>query len=294
MIGEGLGHVDVPPEAWIGSGRATVVLTFGVDAETILLLIDSKYAGHTSTLSHQAYGLRVGLPRILEALERHEVPGTFWVPGMIAEKHPEAIASILEAGQEVAAHGYAHKSPVDLTVEEQEEEFVAGLEALSAIGAQPCGFRAPSVSATPFTLGLVARHGLSYDSSLMDADRPYMQDTPAGSFVEIPTSWCLDDWEQYAFLPDPDVGSHIELPRKVLDLWSGELDAMRSTQSLCVVTCHPELSGRPSRLRVLEEFIEFARGCGDVEFADCRTIATSVSAHHAGSGCPGSSGGSVS
>ena len=62
----------------------------------------------------------------------------------------------------------------------------------------------------------------------------------------------------------------------MLELWTGELDAMRSTGSLCMICCHPFLSGRPSRLRTIERFVEFARGCGDVELLTCGEIAERV------------------
>ena len=42
---------------------------------------------------------------------------------------------------------------------------------------------------------------------------------------------------------------------------------MRDTGSLAVLTCHPFCSGRPSRLRAIESFIDFAEACGDVRFA---------------------------
>ena len=61
--------------------------------------------------------------------------------------------------------------------------------------------------------------------------------------------WSLDDWEQYAYLPEPDIGRLIETPSKVVELWTGELDAMRATHSLCVLTCHPFVSGRPRASR---------------------------------------------
>jgi hypothetical protein len=96
---------------------------------------------------------------------------------------------------------------------------------------------------TRAALDLLARHGSSYDSSLMDDDKPYRLATGSGTLAELPVHWSLDDWEQYAFLPDPDIGQQIESPRKVVELWTAELDAMRETKSLCVLTCHPFLSG---------------------------------------------------
>ena len=67
--------------------------------------------------------------------------------------------------------------------------------------------------------------------------------------AELPPHWMLDDWEQYASMVDPPLGDHIEPTRKALEIWTAELDAMRGTASLLVLTCHPLLSGRPSRAR---------------------------------------------
>ena len=119
----------------------------------------------------------------------------------------------------------------------------------------------------------LAEHGLAYDSSLMDADTPYLLDTGAGEIVELPVHWSLDDWEQYVYLPSPPLRSAIESPAKVLDLWISELDAMRRYGCLFLLTCHPFLSGRPHRVEVLRTLIEHALATGEVEFSTCRDVA---------------------
>jgi peptidoglycan-N-acetylglucosamine deacetylase len=95
---------------------------------------------------------------------------------------------------------------------------------------------------------LVAEYGLAYDSSLMDADRPYVLETPGGDIVELPVHWSLDDWEQYAYLPRPPFRSSIESPQKVLDLWTSELDAMRRYGCLFVLTARADDRLRRRRL----------------------------------------------
>ena len=79
-----------------------------------------------------------------------------------------------------------------------------------------------------------------------------------------------------AFLPEPDVGQRIENPRDVAEIWKGELDARRKTNSLCVLTCHPFLSGRPSRLGAIEDFKEFAGRCSDVRSSRADRLADLV------------------
>src|SRR3954452_18088551 len=107
----------------------------------------------------------------------------------------------------------------------------------------------------------------------MDSDKPYVHDRGAGESVELPVHWELDDWEQYAYIPDRPFRSAIESPQKVLDLWLSELDRMRRYRCLYVLTCHPFLSGRPHRVEVLRRVIEHALGLGGVRFSTCREVA---------------------
>jgi peptidoglycan/xylan/chitin deacetylase (PgdA/CDA1 family) len=248
-------------------------LTFDVDAETPILDESGLYARNAGLMSHQAYGPLVGVPRILDLLREYSLPATFFVPGWTAERHPQTIEAILADGHEVGHHSYAHASPFAQTEEEERADFERALETLRRAGAEVEGFRAPNWEPGWRTPAIVAEHGLAYDSSLMDSDKPYVLDTGAGEIVELPVHWALDDWEQYAYIPDPPFRSAIESPAKVLDLWLSELDAMRRYGCLYVLTCHPFLSGRPHRVEVLRRVIEYALAAGDVEFASCRDVA---------------------
>jgi peptidoglycan/xylan/chitin deacetylase (PgdA/CDA1 family) len=253
-------------------------LTFDVDAEAPILAESGLYARNLGVMSHQAYGPLVGVPRILELLREHSLPATFFVPGWTADRYPQTVAAILEAGHEVGHHSYAHHSPFAQTEEEERADFERALAALRRAGAEPVGYRCPSWEPGWRTPQIVAEHGFLYDSSLMDSDRPYVLATAAGDLVELPVHWALDDWEQYAYIPDPPFRSAIESPAKVLDLWTSELDAMRRYDCLFVLTCHPFLSGRPHRVEVLRTLIERALAAGDVEFKACRDVARDVRA----------------
>jgi Predicted xylanase/chitin deacetylase len=260
--------------SWLGGAAAVVTLTFDVDAETPILAQGGRYARHASTMSHQAYGPDVGLPRILDLLDELGVPATFFMPGWVAEQRPGLAARIVAAGHEVAHHSYAHRPATSMTPEQERADFVRALRVFQDQGVEIAGHRAALWEATWQTADLVAGHGLRYDSSLMGDDRPYRIATGSGAeIVELPVHWSLDDWEQYAFLPAPDVGSVIESPRKVLELWQAELEGMRRYGCLFNLCVHPFLSGRPGRALALRRFIEEALACGDVRFARCRDVA---------------------
>jgi peptidoglycan-N-acetylglucosamine deacetylase len=249
------------------------VLSFDVDAEAPILVEGRQHAANAGVMSHQAYGPLVGVPRILALLAEYGLPATFFVPGLTADRYPETVERILAAGHEVGHHSYAHFSPVDQTAGEERADFERGLSALERHGVRPEGFRCPSWEPTWRTPALVAEHGLAYDSSLMDDDRPYLLETGAGMLIELPVHWSLDDWEQYAYLPRPPFRGPIESPAKVLDLWTSELDAMRRHGGAFVLTCHPFLSGRPHRVEVLRALIEHALAARDVEFVEAREAA---------------------
>jgi peptidoglycan/xylan/chitin deacetylase (PgdA/CDA1 family) len=251
-------------------------LTFDVDAESPILARGRRYADNLGVMSHQAFGPHVGVPRILDLLAEYSLPATFFVPGLTADRHPEAVGQILAAGHEVGHHSYAHVAPVDQTADEERRDFERALAALAKLDVEPRGYRCPGWEPSYRTPALVAEHGLAYDSSLFDDDRPYVLETRDGAIVELPVSWELDDWEQYAFLPRPDIGTGLESPAKVLDLWTSALDAYRRHGALFVLTCHPFLSGRPSRIETLRGLIEHALAAGDVEFRACGEVAAQV------------------
>jgi peptidoglycan/xylan/chitin deacetylase (PgdA/CDA1 family) len=251
---------------------ATVVLTFDVDAESVVLAEDRRHAQNASMMSHQAYGPLIAVPRIVELLGEYALPATFFVPGMTVDRYPTTIERILAAGHEIAHHSYAHVSPIDQSEEEERADFERALAALERMGIRPEGYRTPSWEPAWRTPALVAELGLGYDSSLFDDDRPYVLETDGGELMELPVSWWLDDWQQTAYLP-PIARNQTRSAAEVAELWSSELDGYARYGCLFVLTCHPFLSGRPGRIEILRRLIEHALGRGDVEFADCRTVA---------------------
>lgn len=253
------------------------VLSFDVDAESPILATGLQHQRNAMAMTHQAFGPLVGVPRLLGVLADYGLKATFFVPGLTADRYPGTIQAILEAGHEVAHHSHNHVSPVHIDEAAEREDFERGLASLARCGVEPKGYRAAMWEASWRTPSLVAEYGLAYDSTLMDADTPYVLETPKGTIAELPPHWSLDDWEQYAFLPDPAIGAVIESPLKALEMWRHELDAMRRHGSLFLLTNHPFLSGRAGRAEALRMLIEHALDCGDVEFATAGDVARRVS-----------------
>jgi peptidoglycan-N-acetylglucosamine deacetylase len=265
--------------SWLGSSAALALLTFDVDAESPILAEGGSHARNPVAMSHQAYGPLVAVPRLLELLAEYSLPATFFVPGWTADRYPQTVERIAAMGHEIGHHGYSHHSPLRMDESAERADLERGLEALGRLGVRPTGYRTPSWEASRQTFALLAEHGFTYDSTLMDDDKPYVLETGGGPLVELPPHWSLDDWNQYMYLPDPRSGpGTVHPPSRALELWRSELDGMRRHGGLFVLTMHPFLSGRPGRVEALRSLVEHALSAGDVEFVSCGQAAERVRA----------------
>lgn len=267
---------------WPEGASCAASFTFDVDGESAALGAAPATAGSMSAMTHQAYGPLVGVRRILNLLEHHGVRSTFFIPGFTADRYPGVVRDIAAAGHELAHHGYHHVTPTTLTPAERVRELDLGIDALERVArVRPTGYRAPMWDLSWDMPGLLVERGFTYDSSLMDADLPYVLDTKRGrgnrfdqsAFVEIPIHWALDDWEQYCFLPGVTELGPIQTPSHALELWRAELEGMRRFGGCWVLTNHPFLSGRPGRAAALDTLIGEVAALADVWLATLDEIA---------------------
>jgi peptidoglycan/xylan/chitin deacetylase (PgdA/CDA1 family) len=268
------------PIIWPAGKRSAVTLGFDMDDESVVLTMNPANRTRLSVMSHQAYGAVTGMPRILAMLKRHELRATFFCPGYTAERYPELLRRVVAEGHEVAHHGYLHEAIEGMSAQQESDVLDRGLDALERVaGIRPVGYRAPMWETTYATAGLLLDRGFLYDSSLMDSDVPYELAEGSGegarSIIEIPVSWSLDDWEQYAYLPEVFGSGLIEDPAKSLSMWAGELAESRLAGTCFALTAHPFLSGRLGRLRALEDLIEIMTNTDDVWV----TTAADIAAH---------------
>ncbi|HEY3574526.1 MAG TPA: polysaccharide deacetylase [Arthrobacter sp.] len=258
------------PIAWPAGFTAAASFTFDVDAESCVIAHDPSSTRRMSLMSHQSYGPKVAVPRLLQILARQDVRGTFFIPGFTAESYPDVVRQIVDGGHEVAHHGYLHEPMQGIDAATEASYLDRGLEALEKVsGVRPVGYRAPWWELNWHSPALLADRGFLYDSSLLDGDAPYRMSVAPGSpsgasdtrdVVEIPVDWALDDWEQYAFYPGVTGSGVIESPAKVLEMWTLEAEAHHSQGSCFVLTNHPFISGRPSKAVALDQLIERVKG----------------------------------
>jgi peptidoglycan/xylan/chitin deacetylase (PgdA/CDA1 family) len=101
----------------------------------------------------------------------------------------------------------------------------------------------------------------------MDTDLPYCHKTPYGELVELPTSWVNNDWVYFGFSAVPPVGNGIWSQEDVFDIWKEEFEGAYEEGGFFNLMGHPQVIGRPSRLRMVERLIQHILAKKDVWIA---------------------------
>ena len=254
---------DLNPDSWPGGARVAVLFSFDVDNETVQGLRDGTVS--VGPLSQGQYGSRVALPRVVDLMDREQVPATFFFPAWSLKLAPEQADVIQASGMhEIAVHGWIHERNTALDAATEERLLRQAVDAITEItGTAPVGYRAPSWNFSPNTLDIVRRMGLLYESSLMADDRPYelVQNGQPTGMVELPVEWILDD----APLFNPQ-GTRYSPPREVMQVWIDEFDRAWEEGTMFLLTMHPHITGHRSRIVALEGLIAHIKAKGDVWF----------------------------
>lgn len=250
--------------------RRIVCLTFDFDAVSGWI---ARSMTTPTPMSRGEFGL-IGARRILALLKKYNIRSTWFIPGHTIESFPDHAAEVVEAGHEIAHHGWTHVPPAAMKKEEEEAELVRGIETIRKLsGHAPRGYRSPSWDLSPHTVDLLLKHGIRYDSSMMGGDyepywarhgdqaelqKPLVLGKPT-RLVEMPISWHLDDYPHFEFVRTPNsVLPGLMNGRGVLQNWTDEFLYMtRAVEDWGVLTYtfHPFVIGRGHRMLILEELI---------------------------------------
>jgi peptidoglycan/xylan/chitin deacetylase (PgdA/CDA1 family) len=260
------------PRSWPGNARVAVCLSFDVDNESYLLA-----RGETSptTLSAADFGAESGLPRILELLDRHQIPASFFIPAVSAILHPQMIPAILKSGRhEIGVHGWIHESLVGLASAAEEERLLnQAIDYLTkATGKRPVGYRAPAWAFSKDTIGLLRKSGFLYDSSLQAMDEPYelVSNGEDTGIVELAIDWTLTE------TPYLGRGGTMPSPELLFQLYKEEFDGAYEQRTMFVLTLHPHVSGHRAPFHHLDQLITYIKSKPGVWFATGEQIARYV------------------
>jgi len=267
---------DLTPDSWPEGAKVAVSLSFDFDTQAVWM--GSQGTISPSYMSRGEYGARVGLPRIIALLDKHNIPASFFIPAMTMVLHPDAITNIkAKKRHEIGFHSYVHENPMKLTAAEEREVYKKALSIfVQHVGKPPAGFRSAAWDLTPSTIEIVREMGFLYESSMMADDRPYRllengQDT---GLVEIPVEWILDDWPLFQLKWPNLIG--IRSTEEVYSIWKAEFDGAYEEGTLFSLTMHPQVIGHRYRMQMMDKLITYIKSKKHVWFATHEEIARYV------------------
>ena len=261
-----------------------IQVAVGVDVDAVAGMLGS-YGGEDSPcdISRGLFSGEVGGPRLIRLFQKYGLPATWFVPGHSIETFPELTQMIVDAGHEIGVHGYSHENPIAMTREQETAILDRSIELIEKVsGRRPTGYVAPWWEFSPVTNEILLERGIKYDHSLMHRDfEPYyvrvgdswkkidytkdaetwMEPLVRGQetdLVEIPANWYLDDLPPMMFIKAAPNSHGFVSPREIEQMWRDQFDWVyrEMDEAVFTMTIHPDVSGRPQVLLMLERLIE--------------------------------------
>lgn len=278
-----------------------IFVSIGVDVDAVAGWLGS-YGGEDSPddISRGLFAGEVGTPRLLDLFDKEGLTTSWFIPGHSVETFPKQMQMVVDAGHEIGIHGYSHENPIAMTYEQEQAVLDKSFALISELsGKAPTGYVAPWWEFSPVTNELLLEKGIKYDHSLMHNDfTPYYvrvgdswtkidysqhpdtwikplvrgQET---DLIEIPANWYLDDLPPMMFIKKSPNSHGFVNPRHLEQMWQDQFDWVYREMDYAVfpITIHPDVSGRPQVLLMLERLIKHFKAHEGVKFVTMNQIA---------------------
>jgi putative urate catabolism protein len=290
-----IGYGPAPPTVrWPGGARVAVqiVLNYEEGAENSILHSDPGSEAFLSDMVGAApipgmrnmameslyeYGSRAGFWRLHRLFTERDIPLTVFGVAMAMERNPAAVDAMMEAGWEIATHGYRwidyQRVPEDL----EREHIARAIEIQTSLtGKRPLGWYQGRTS--PNTARLVAEEGgFVYDADSYADDLPYYDTRHGRAQLIVPYTLEANDMKFSAYQGFNSGDQFFAYLKDAFDVLYAEGEAAPRMMS---VGLHCRIVGRPGRAAALIRFLDYAAGHKDVWFARRIDIARHWLEHH--------------
>src|ERR1700691_5841546 len=230
----------------------------------------------TMAISWAAYGVEVGIHRLMEAFARHGAKSSVMTNAVIAERSPSTVKAIAENGHEVLSHSYAMDVIPALLSDEDERANIARCTALleKASGRKIEGWLSPRGTSRAETPRLLIEAGYRWYGDVFDDDLPYVLSFGNKQIVAIPLGTDVNDMQ---FM------KYGNAPKTMLESFNENAAIAREKNELSIidVTCHAHIFGHPRGAYYYEKIVEAAAGNSDVWIGTRAQIAHHVLAQQA-------------
>ncbi|MBW2305398.1 MAG: polysaccharide deacetylase family protein [Deltaproteobacteria bacterium] len=246
--------------------RLAVNFTVDFDAQ----LRRRLYNEPVMQLTKGEFGGRVGIWRLLDLFEKHDIKATIFTVGRICELYPESLKEAAKRGHEVANHMWEHRVPADIELEKDHlSKATTAIEQLC--GKKPVGTR------SRHKLSLLKEQGYIYTSHDVADNYPYyVTDAERQNWIlNFPFHYVLDDamYFNFGWVESDSAGQRLADPSKVYDIWASAFRQLYKTGSYMNVVLHAFISGRSLRIAMLDKLIQEMKKKPGVWFPTCEELA---------------------
>ena len=228
-------------------------------------------------LAKGEFGGRVGIWRLLELFEAHDLKATLFTPGRICELYPQALAAAAKAGHEIADHMWEHQVPADADLEY--DHLVKSTEALERFtGRRPVGTRSSHTAAFLKQLGYIYR-----SDGIADHLPYYVADAKGEHYLlNLPFHYAIDDamFFNFGWVESGPTGQRLADPESVLEIWCQAFEQLYEQGSYLNICLHPFISGRSMRTAMLDRLITHIKAMPGVWITTCEELARYCLAHY--------------
>jgi len=225
----------------------------------------------TMAISWAAYGVEVGIHRLMDGLARYGAKASVMVNAIIAERSPTTVRAVADRGHEVLSHSYAMDVIPALLSEDEERRNIARCTKLlaEASGKPVRGWLSPRGTSKPSTAKLLAEAGYRWYGDAFNVDLPYVINYGNNRIVAIPLSYDVND------MPAMKYGHP---PRMMLESYDEVIEIARAGNEVRIidVTSHAHIFGHHRGAYFYEKIVEQAVSSPDIWVATRAEIADYV------------------
>jgi peptidoglycan/xylan/chitin deacetylase (PgdA/CDA1 family) len=264
--------------------KKEIICAFGTDIDSVAGWIGSYGGGDSpSDIQRGVFASEVGNIRLLNLFKKFKLKTTFFIPGHSIESFPDQVKRIADAGHEIGAHGYLHENPIAMTPTQEEDVLAHCVDLIERVsGKKPRGYVAPWWEMSNSTAALLLKYGFKYDHSQGYRDfqpfyakvgdswntidysktaKEWMRPMIHGKeidLVEVGANWYVDDLPPMMFMKKAPNSHGFVNPRDIEEMWRDQFDWVYREMDYAVFafTIHPDVSGRPQVLLMLERLIK--------------------------------------
>ena len=214
----------------------------------------------TMAISWAAYGVEIGIHRLMDAFARHGAKSSVMVNAVIAERSPATVKDIAQNGHEVLSHSYAMDVIPALLSDDDERKNIDRCTALleKASGQKIVGWLSPRGTSKPSTPKLLAEAGYRWYGDVFNVDLPYVVSHGNKRIVAIPLSYDVND------MPSMKYGHP---PRMMLESYNEVIEIARAGNGelrIIDVTSHAHIFGHHRGAHFYEQIIDRAMSSPDI------------------------------